>query len=647
MEQIVWQGRTVDVVRGEVIVRYESNGLQGGQAAFDVAQPAMLTGQDRVNQLDGVTRAFADVDHEGLQVERHLGSSGLFLARGTDTLGLIADLKATPGVTFVEPNFVVTKSSTPNDPSFDQLWGLHQSSDMDIDALEAWGISTGSPDVITAVVDTGIDYNHPDLVANMWTNPGEIAGDGIDNDNNGYVDDIYGIDTAYGDSDPYDGDSHGTHVAGTIAATGNNGVGVVGVAYGTKVMALKFLDDSGFGDTADAVEAINYITDMRLRGVNVVASNNSWGGGGYSQTLYDAIEAHNDAGLLFVAAAGNGTPFFGTPINNDADPQYPASYDLPGIISVANHQSSGAAGSSSNYGATSVDIAAPGTNVLSSVPGGGYSSFTGTSMASPHVAGVVALVNSVAPGLPIADVKAAVLDAADPIAAFATTGSKPILTGGRLNAFKAIEPLGSPGLYGTVFDDIDGDGVRSGNEPALSGRTVYIDLDNDSVIDANEPQTLTALDGRFGFESLATGTYTVKLAEEAGRRQTLPASVIAYAAEGYDSSSTFASTTSTLVNGRVFNDVNGNGLFDAGEDTPLSGERIYLDADGDNDPGIGVIEESATVNSPITDYNTTLGTVAVAQTGVIDTLSVTVNLSHTYTGDLDIFLISPDGTEVQ
>ena len=218
----------------------------------------------------------------------------------------------TVGVASVEPDFVIAPTIAPNDPTFSQLWGLNnvgQSggvANADINAPEAWNTTTGSRTVVVAVIDTGIDYTHPDLAANAWHNPGEVAGDGIDNDGNGYVDDVYGWDFANNDSNPMDDNGHGTHVSGTIGAVGNNGVGVAGVNWQVSIMGLKFLSGAGSGSTSGAIAAINYATRMRRDfGINIVASNNSWGGGGFSTSLRDAIEAGGRAGILFVAAAGN------------------------------------------------------------------------------------------------------------------------------------------------------------------------------------------------------------------------------------------------------------------------------------------------------------------------------------------------------
>ncbi|MDP7269578.1 MAG: S8 family peptidase, partial [Pirellulales bacterium] len=248
---------------------------------------------------------------------------------------------------YIQPNYTFTIDATiPNDPNFANLWGLNNTgqsggtADADIDAPEAWDIQTGT-DILIGVIDTGIDYTHPDLVNNIWTNPGEIAGNGIDDDANGYVDDVHGYDFAYGDSDPMDGNGHGTHCAGTIAAQGNDSTGVAGINWDAQLMALKFLDDYGYGSTYNALLAVEYATMMGAR-----ITNNSWGGGGYDSALYDAIAAAGVANSLFVAAAGNAST------NNDSSAKYPASYDLDNIIAVASTDHNDAMSYFSNYGAT-------------------------------------------------------------------------------------------------------------------------------------------------------------------------------------------------------------------------------------------------------------------------------------------------------
>ncbi|MEW6068261.1 MAG: S8 family serine peptidase [Nitrospirota bacterium] len=276
----------------------------------------------------------------------------------------IERLKSHPDVEFAEPNYIVRAfATTPTDPSFSSLWGLDNTGqtggtvDADIDAPDAWDVTTGSSSVIIAIVDTGVAYTHPDLAGNIWINTGETAGDGVDDDGNGYADDIYGWDFIDNDGYPEDYYSHGTHVAGTIAAVGDNSTGITGVMWQAKIMPLRFLGVSGAGDTANAVSAIIYAADNGAKIINA-----SWGEYAYSQSLYDAIAYARQMNVLFVAAAGNETN------NNDIYPLYPASYNLDNIISVAATDDDDRLASFSNYGSTSVDIGSPGVSIYSSIP---------------------------------------------------------------------------------------------------------------------------------------------------------------------------------------------------------------------------------------------------------------------------------------
>jgi subtilisin family serine protease len=312
-------------------------------------------------------------------------------------------------------------------------------SDADIDAPEAWDITRGNGTTVVGVIDSGVDYTHPDLASNIWINSGEVAGDNVDNDGNGYVDDVRGWDFANNDNNAMDDNGHGTHVSGTIAATQNNGVGVAGVAS-AKIMPLKFLGADGNGSTSAAIAAINYATKMRRDyKVDLRVLNNSWGGGGFSQALYDAVKASGDQGILFAAAAGNGgADQVGD--DNDLYAQYPANYNLANIISIAATDTNDVRGSFSNYGATSVDLAAPGVDVLSTYPGGQYAYMSGTSMATPHVSGAAALAFSASPTATVAQVKAAILNGVDLVAAM----SGKSVTGGRLNAQRMLQTLTAP-----------------------------------------------------------------------------------------------------------------------------------------------------------------------------------------------------------
>jgi hypothetical protein len=336
---------------------------------------------------------------------------------------LIRELEASGLVEYAGPDYELHALRVPNDPLFGELWGMHNAADHDIDAPEAWDRATDASAVVVGVIDTGVDYTHPDLAANMWRNPGEVM-NGVDDDMNGYVDDVHGIDCITGSGDPMDDHGHGTHVSGTIGGVGDNGIGVVGVNWRAQIMALKFLDANGSGSTSDAIECVAYATAMRARGENVRVTSNSWGGGGYDPGLELAIRESGERGILFVAAAGNSSS------DNDLFPAYPASYPLDTIVSVAASTSSDELAYFSSYGATTVDLAAPGDGILSTWPGAQYATLSGTSMATPHVSGVVTRLFAANPGALPADVKTLLLASVDPIPAFAGR----MVSGGRLNA---------------------------------------------------------------------------------------------------------------------------------------------------------------------------------------------------------------------
>ncbi len=338
----------------------------------------------------------------------------------------------TAGILYAEPDYRVQANVTPNDARFGELWGMNNTGQTggtpgaDIDAPEAWALNTGSRQVVVAVIDTGVDYTHPDLTNNIWTNLGEIAGNGLDDDNNGFVDDIHGYDFVNGDGDPMDDHYHGTHCAGTIGAEGNNGIGVAGVCWQVRIMALKFLDAGGGGSTADAISCVEYATLMGAR-----VMNNSWGGGGYEQALKDVIDAAGAVNNLFVAAAGNAGS------DNDANPFYPAAYDSTNLVAVMSTDHDDDRSGFSNYGLTSVHLGGPGTDILSCEPGNSYQLLSGTSMATPHVVGACALLLSANPLLSAAALKEALINTVDP------TLPGLCVSGGRLNLARALASVGA------------------------------------------------------------------------------------------------------------------------------------------------------------------------------------------------------------
>lgn len=386
--------RTFTPVQGSyasdhIIVRYRET------QAFGPAQANALN-----SQLDTqVVHSFSHL--RGIEVVKGL--------HGQSVKELLSAYRRNPNVLYAEPDYRVEIQLTPDDTRYPEMWALNNTgqtggiADADINAPEAWDITTGSTAVVVGEIDTGIDYTHPDLAANLWTNPGEIPGNGIDDDGDGYIDDVHGINAITNSGDPFDDNGHGTHTAGTIGAVGNNSLGVVGVSQQVSIVACKFLDSSGGGSTSDAIKCFDYLLALKSRGVNVVLSSNSWGGGGYSAALSDAIKANQDAGILTVIAAGNAAT------NTDIMPSYPASYDLPGILSVAATDASDQLASFSNYGASTVDVGAPGVAILSTFPvastcllctavnqydPAGYGVISGTSMATPQVAGLAALLKA-------------------------------------------------------------------------------------------------------------------------------------------------------------------------------------------------------------------------------------------------------------
>lgn len=375
-----------------------------------------------------------------LIVDTISAESNLFLVSqpvGWDVEKMLSALEDNPFVSLSQPDYEVSIEQVPDDESFGLQWdmlNIGQGGGLagaDMHATAAWDTTTGSGGTIVAVIDTGIDYTHPDLAPNMWINTGEIPGNNIDDDKDGFIDDVHGVNFIVNSGNPMDDHSHGTHVAGTIGAVGNNGIGVAGVNWRVQLMALKFLDSSGSGSTSNAIRALNYAV---AHGASI--SNNSWGGGGYNQALIDAINNARGQGHIYVAAAGN------TGANNDVSPFYPSSYTPNNIVAVAATDSWDQLASFSNYGATTVDLAAPGVNIYSTMPGGNYGYKSGTSMAAPHVAGALALVRDLHPSWTYLQVINQVLGTVDPQSSL--TGK--LVTGGRLNLAEAIGTPAAPSL---------------------------------------------------------------------------------------------------------------------------------------------------------------------------------------------------------
>ena len=457
IEQIVWQGQPTDVREGYWNGTFESATPYGSVAIPPALVPVTWT---TVSLGEGFFS---------------------LLAPGADPQLVIDWAAQTPGVLVIEPDFIIDAppatgsatpvpgtgtSSVPNDPGYPLQWAPPI-----IQAPTAWDVTTGARIVVVAVLDSGIDLSHPDLSANTWKNPRELATNGIDDEKNGFIDDVYGWNFVTNTNNVQDNYGHGTHVSGIIGAIGNNGVGITGLGWQVALMPLKILGDNGIGTVSAALAAMSYVTMMRRDfETNIVVSNNSWGAStSASVVMRDAIAAMGDVGITFVAAAGNNAS------NNDIVPRYPSGYDVPNVIAVASSDQADALSSFSNYGPTTVDLAAPGSLIYSTLSGGQYGYLSGTSMAAPQVSGAIALLNAGKPGLTVAESRAAILSSTDTIPSMVGL----TVTGGRLNINGAMKSLGltpvvppippPPAPPPTPAEQPFTDNFNQPNSPALSG----------------------------------------------------------------------------------------------------------------------------------------------------------------------------------
>jgi subtilisin family serine protease len=331
---------------------------------------------------------------------------------------------------FIEGNFVAEQLNAPNDPMFQHQWSLSNTGqnggkpEADIAAIRAWNVTKGSNKVVIAVLDSGVDYTHPDLVHNLWTRPANISE--YTDEDLGTIDDVHGFSAI--DDDPMDENGHGTHCAGIIGAEGGNNLGITGVNWQVEIMPLKFMTAGGFGTTKDAIECINYVINRKRAGVNVRVISASWGSQMNSKALEDAIRSAGEEGILFVAASGNAGA------DSDKSPHYPAGYKLPNVISVAAMNRQDELASFSNYGAKSVHVAAPGVDILSTWLKNSFEEHSGTSMATPEVAGVAGLVLAVEPDLTVKELRERILKSVDVLPEL----QGKVSTGGRINAARAV-----------------------------------------------------------------------------------------------------------------------------------------------------------------------------------------------------------------
>ncbi len=552
-----------------------------------------------------------DVAHAALV--RRFGESDVYLLETRADLDKTREtLEAHSAVRQVALDTTVHVSTT-NDPDAGSLWGLFGTHG--VNATAAWDLAgTGAP-VVVAVIDSGVDTDHPDLADNIWTNPGEIAGNGIDDDNNGYVDDIHGWDFVEGDATPNDDNGHGTHVAGTIAAVRDNGIGVAGVADNASIMALRFLNASGSGFTSAALAALEYAIDN-----GAPISNNSWGGGGFNTALSSLIASNADT-HLFVAAAGN------SGLDIDASPQYPAAYNATNILSVAAHNSSGSLASFSNYGTTGVDISAPGVSIRSTWPGTGYNSISGTSMAAPHAAGVAALLLGAAPELSPSEMIDIMLQAGRPDAAF-----EMVRSGSALDAEKALQLTGD-GPTVTLSGQPTETTVMVGTQLSLTAAA--------SAFDGTDLSSTVTWSNQSG-TVLGTGPSLTTTLDEAGS--------VLIVAEATDADNRLGRAQlaldvldPTVELTRPNDDV-----------TAVSGESLAVEWtwNGSSDstavlalaPLTDVAQDVS--NGAISDHSTTIVPIDIDDDTTVDDLTVSLRADHTYLRDLTVRLISPSGTEV-
>ena len=582
--------QSVTASSDSIIVKYKSNATKEMRKQARSLVKAKITDLNKDELDDSYTSLLS-------------GRLAKFKVSGMSTKDAIALLKSHQAIEYVEPDYQVSIARTPDDPRFDELWGLNNdgqtggTADADIDAVEAWDISTGSRDVVVGVIDTGIDYSHSDLASNMWVNSSEIPGDGIDNDGNGFIDDVHGINAITDSGDPMDDEGHGTHVSGTIGASGGNGIGVVGVNHEVSLVGCKFLDAAGSGSTSDAIKCIDYMVSLKNSGVNLRVLNNSWGGGGYSQALADAIASSEAADLLFVAAAGNDT------IDNDVNPHYPSNYENASVLSVASTDQTDGISWFSHYGLTSVDMGAPGSAILSTTPGESYASYSGTSMATPHVAGAAALVLSINPELSTQELKDLLMNSGDANAALQGV----TVAGTRLNVNQAlIDADPTPGFK------ISADPLTQQIE---AGQATNYTFTIGSIAEWDEEVTLE-------LSTTLGGAYLSSLTARPGDEVMLNVETDTNTQWGEYELTVTATAGDIVKEQSVKLMVQPVGLNDF---TYSSNTSVDIP---DNSP-VGAV---SVINVPddLTVFGTTAG----------------VDISHTYSGDLVVKLVSAQGTQV-
>ena len=471
--------------------------------ALSADGPSQVLVKLRSSPPGRVARSAVETIHQvlpGAAYERVLTADGwhqLTVPDGTTVAEAVAQLQLSEDVEFAEPNFQYplirpvrfeagsappsgssrvspAAVTDPNDPLFPRLYGMEK-----IGVSQAWEHTRGSNTVVVAVFDSGIDYTHPDLAANMWHNPGEIPGNRIDDDKNGYVDDVHGANIVTGSGDPMDPNGHGTHVAGTIGAVANNGLGVAGVNQNVQLLAVRIARDYDGAFVADLVRALDYLTALKKRGVNLVAVNHSWGGIWPSRPIVDAMVRLSAEGVIHVCAAGNGRT------DHSAFPTFPNEYNRPGILSVAATDAWDHLAGFTDFSIHSVDVASPGVFIWSTLPGNRYAAWAGTSMAAPHVTGAVGLLYSLRPDLTAEQAKFLLMNTVDPLPEF---DRDRVRSGGRINVGRAVQWLVEGKPLPTSFSRPE--------TPKLAMNLVSRRADGFDANEASSAPSLSA-DGRF------------------------------------------------------------------------------------------------------------------------------------------------------
>ncbi len=601
-------------------------------AIAEEVQPAQYSANSLiVTYKAGTTQAQKSLANNGASAQHFNNILGGRLAKLTvatdDIHVLMKRLRKHPAIESVELDYHIAVSepaAVVNDPAYDNLWGMKNTGQTitvgnrstvgtagaDVDAETAWQKTTGSKEVVVGVIDTGVDYTHEDLVNNMWTNTLELYGeDGVDDDGNGYVDDVHGWDAFDNEGDPMDTHGHGTHVSGTIGAEANNGMGVVGMNHDVTIVGCRFLGPNG-GSTSGAIACLDYMLAVKEKNnLNLKVTNNSWGGGDYSEALENAISAHNDAGVLFAAAAGNNAS------DNDMSDYYPSNYDVPNVMSIASTTNKDQKSGFSQWGLTTVDMGAPGSDILSTYPAasvGGesrYAWLSGTSMATPMVSGAAALLAAIDGDITVAEMKDILMNTGDPIDALAGR----TVSGKRLNVANAVDEANPVKGYKLSTDE--------NYVTITAGETAEFSINSAAKLDWDGTISFSAsgdLETNFTPESITSGDSTSL------------------------SVATTADTPFGLYNIMVDGETDGQ---NDNEGNPIKDKSISFIVDVlPNDMETFTFARNETIDLPDGDKNGVQSVLSLTDVITTITTKVSINIPTGNSNDLRIKLTSPAGT---